>query len=119
MSPLGLMHSWRVAGIAILAAGLVACGKEPRQEQFVGRWQSSRLATAPLLLHKNGEWEIRATDRQVMQYGLWRLQGQRLIWTIKQGDQLQHDANAILQVEERRFELRESDGSVTRFERLD
>lgn len=109
-----------LAALVLAASALPACGgRAPQAEQFVGKWRSSRMATAPLELLANGEWEIRAADGQVMQYGVWQLDGRRIFWTIKQGERLQHDANAILSVDARRFELRESDGSVTRFERLD
>lgn len=107
----------RVAGAVALAALLAACSRDPRPEQFAGRWKSTRLAT-PLLLHPNGEWEIRADDGAVLQYGVWRLQGRKFVWSIRQGQQLLHDPNAIVDVRQDRFELREGDGSVTRFERL-
>ncbi|AMO22060.1 hypothetical protein [Ramlibacter tataouinensis] len=110
--------------MALAAAALVALatgcsGSEPRAEQFVGKWKSSRLATAPLHMHGNGEWEIRSADSQVMQYGLWQLEGQRMVWNIKIDGRLERDVNAIVSAGKNRFELRERDGSVTRFERLE
>jgi hypothetical protein len=105
-----------IAATVLVAAG---CGQAaPRHEQFVGKWKSSRLAT-PLHLHQNGEWEIRTAEDSVLQYGVWQLQDRRLVWTIKMDGKLSHDANAVLSVDKRRFELRERNGSVTVFERLD
>jgi hypothetical protein len=104
------------AAIALLSAG---CGQSaPRQEQFVGKWKSSRLAT-PLHMYKNGEWEIRTEEDSVLQFGVWQLDGRRIVWSIKMEGRLDHEENAVLSVGQRRFELRERDGSVTVFERLD
>lgn len=113
----------RILG-GLLAAGmaglpLTACQKKLEPSQFVGRWKSSRLST-PLLMRDNGEWEIRSREDTVLQYGVWRLDGQRLVWTLRDADgQVMHDANAILSVEPRRFVLAERDGSRTSFDRLD
>lgn len=103
--------------VVLLAA---ACSGQPdlRHEQFVGKWKSSRLAT-PLYLHKNGEWEIRTDEDSVLQYGVWQLQGKRMVWSIKVDGRLNHDENAVLSVAQKRFELREANGSVTVFERLE
>ena len=104
---------------ALAGASLTACQKKLEPSQFVGRWKSSRLST-PLLMRENGEWEIRSRDEVVLQYGVWRLDGQRLVWTLRDdGGQVPHDANAILSVEPRRFVLAERDGSKTTFDRLD
>ena len=109
----------------VAAAAMVwlasACSGEPspHHEQFVGKWKSSRLATTPLYLHQNGEWEIRTGEDRVLQYGVWQLQDRRIMWTIKMDGRLNHDENAVLSVRQGRFELRERDGSVTVFERLD
>lgn len=106
-----------VAAFVCLAA---SCSRQAdvRQEQFVGKWKSSRLAT-PLHMYQNGEWEIKTDEERVLQYGVWQLQGRRMIWSIKMDGSLSHDENAILSVGQQRFELRERDGSVTLFERLD
>lgn len=108
----------------LLAAGLAGVGgcgqKAPTPEQFVGKWRSSRMNAVPLYLRANGEWEIRAdADDKVMQYGIWELNGRSLVWYIKQDGRLMREGNAIVSVAPQRFELREQDGSVTRFERLD
>lgn len=116
--------SRRVLSAAALAALLAlagACSRapEPRAEQFVGQWKSSRLATMPLHMHANGEWEIKADEGNAVQYGVWRVQGRRMLWTVRMAGRITHDENAILLVAPQKFELREQDGSVTRFERID
>jgi hypothetical protein len=91
----------------------------PTAEQFVGKWRSSRLASLPLTLASNGEWEIKGDGGAALQYGVWRIEGQRLIWTIRIDGGVVHDANVIVKVGADRFELREADGSSTQFSRLD
>jgi hypothetical protein len=54
-----------------------------------------------------------------LQCGVWRIEGQRLIWTIRIDGGVVHDANVIVKVGADRFELREADGSSTQFSRLD
>jgi len=107
----------RRGAAALALALLAACSADPRPEQFAGKWKSSRLAT-PLHLHGNGEWEIRADDGGVLQYGVWQLKGRSFIWSIRQDGRLAHDPNPIVAVKPDRFELRERDGSVTVFQRL-
>lgn len=111
-----------LAGLLAVAGGVVllaACQKPLAPEQFVGRWKSSRLST-PLVMRANGDWEIRDGEGAVLQYGVWQLDGQRLVWTILDADgAVKHDANQILSAEPRRFVLRERDGAQTSFERLD
>lgn len=107
----------RHAPLVVLAL-LAACQQQLKPDQFAGKWQSSR-STAPLMLHANGEWEIRDSDDHVLQYGVWQLRERTLIWSIKLDKQLQHDANAIVSVQKNTFELRERDGSLTRFERIE
>ena len=104
--------------LAALGLSAAACSREPVAEQFVGTWKSSRLATSPLLMRANGDWEIRSADDRVLQYGVWQVQGRRLLWTIRMNGQVLHDANTILEVDAHSFRLREQDGSVTRFDRL-
>ncbi|MBB2484466.1 hypothetical protein H5407_04415 [Mitsuaria sp. WAJ17] len=106
-----------MAGLA--GTSLTACQKKLEPSQFVGRWKSSRLST-PLLMRDNGEWEIRSREDAVLQYGVWRLEGQRLVWTLRDAHgRVTHDANDILSVEPRRFVLAERDGGRTSFDRLD
>src|SRR4051812_35262042 len=105
------------AGAALCLVLLAACQPHPRPEQFAGQWKSSRLAT-PLHLHANGDWEIRDGADQVLQYGVWQGRGDNFVWTIRMDGQLQHDPNSIVSVKAGSFELRERDGSTTRFERF-
>jgi hypothetical protein len=111
------MHSCKIFIIACVLALLAACQPQPKAEQFAGKWKSSRLTT-PLHLSANGEWEIRGDDDQVLQYGVWQVKDRTFIWSVKLDGQLQHDPNAIVSMDAKRFELRERDGSVTRFDRL-
>jgi hypothetical protein len=107
---------WAAAGLACLV--LVACEPALQPAQFTGVWKSSRLAT-PLHLKASGEWEIRAGDGPVLQYGVWRLEGRHIVWTYRTADgRPQHESNAEVSAGGRRFELRERDGSLTSFERL-
>lgn len=113
------LRAARGLALAVLGAALLAgCSPQPKPEQFAGTWKSSRMATAPLHLHPNGEWEIRSAEGTVMQYGVWQLRDRTFVWSIKQGDNLMHDPNPIVAVKADRFELRERDGSVTVFQRL-
>jgi hypothetical protein len=109
-----------LAGLAMVPVLLAACQKKLEAAQFVGQWKSSRLTLTPLHLLPNGEWEIRTSEGKVLQYGLWQLDGQRLVWTVRDdnGD-LTRDVNPVVSVEARRFVLRERDGSQTTFDRLD
>jgi hypothetical protein len=91
--------------------------KRASEHDFVGKWQSSRAVT-PIYLDANGEWEIRKDDGTVLQYGVWRYEGKQLIWSIKQGARVIDDANPVLSVTPAEFQLRERDGQVTVFKRL-
>lgn len=108
-----------LAGALLAAVPLMACrAKALEPGQFVGRWKSSR-SSAPVLLNANGEWEIRAEDGALLQYGVWRLDGQQLIWTVRSDEGVVHDATQVLSMDPKAFTLRERDGSTTRFARLD
>ncbi|WP_460504523.1 hypothetical protein [Hydrogenophaga soli] len=115
---------WGLVGAAlvlVLALGQVGCSRQPAwtADQFVGRWKSTRLATRPIELLANGEWEIRSeSGAEALQYGVWHLQDRTLVWTFRTDSGVMHDTNPILSVSPARFELRERDGSVTRFERV-
>jgi hypothetical protein len=112
------MRSWRHVLVALAISVLAACQPQPKPENFVGKWKSSRLAT-PLVLQANGDWEIRGDNEPVLQYGVWQLRERNFIWSVKLDGQLQHDPNVIVSFGARHFELRERDGSVTRFDRID
>lgn len=106
-------------GALLALAPLGGCQKKLEASQFVGKWQSSRLST-PLVMRDNGDWEIRTEDDAVRQYGVWQLDGQRLIWSIRSPDgAVTRDVTTVVSVEPRLFVLRERDASTTRFVRLD
>jgi len=109
-----LLMAWFVV---LLAQGLAACKKAVSEQDFVGKWQSSRAVT-PIHLAANGEWEIRKDDGTVLQYGIWRYEGKKITWTIKQGSQLSDDVNPVLSITETEFQLAERDGTTTVFKRL-
>lgn len=112
----------RLAGRAILGLPLLLLGcarpDAVGPERFVGRWQSSR-STAPIVLDANGEWKIVRADGSVPQYGVWQYRDSHLVWSFKDDSGIVHDANTVLAVTARHFELRERDGTVTTFDRLD
>lgn len=95
--------------LGLLAAGWVVFylvgGKRVSERDFVGKWQSSRLAT-PLHLAANGEWEIRTQDGAILQYGVWRYESKKIVWTIKRGARVSDDANPVLSVGLAEFRLR-------------
>lgn len=103
----------------LLVAALTGCKRTPQIDAaaFVGSWQSSRLTT-PLILYANGDWEIKTTEGQVLQYGVWNYAPGQFLWTFKQGTQVQHEVNPLLSFNSTAFTLRETDGSVTTFTRL-
>ena len=109
-------------GSALMGATLCLLACSPsgsaKRALLVGKWQSSRLAT-PLILHVNGEWEIKQDDGLVLQYGLWDYQSNQLIWTVKQGKVLGRDINPVVSLKPEVFTLRENDRSITTFTRLD
>jgi hypothetical protein len=79
----------------------------PSKSVFVGKWQSSRLAT-PLYLYENGEWEIKDDDNRIMQYGIWEYRNGQIIWISKVNGLFIYDANTIISANENRFSLREN-----------
>lgn len=103
-----------IAGVLLI--GLVGC-KRYSECDFVGKWRSSRTLT-PIHLAANGEWEIRKDDGAVLQYGIWRYEDKKLIWSFKQGDRVIDDPTVVLSVEAAKFSIRERDGATTVFERL-
>jgi hypothetical protein len=103
------------AGILILV--LAACQRISERD-FVGKWQSSRAVT-PIYLAANGEWEIRKDDGTILQYGVWRYEDKKIIWSIKQGGRVVDDPNPVVEMKHREFRLKEQDGTTTVFRRLD
>jgi hypothetical protein len=115
----GLRHFFVIAlGMCLLSA---CTGEKPLQtQQFVGTWKSSRLASRPVYLMANGEWEIRdANGGKPLQYGVWRLQGQTMLWTYLMDGAPMHDRNLVVSIQASRFTLREQDGSLTEFEKIE
>lgn len=112
--------AWALSlSLVVLVAG---CSSEPefKPQQFVGAWQSSRLASRPLHLLANGDWEIHSeVGMKPLQYGVWQVQGGVMLWTVRLNGQATHDRNKIVSAEHKRFVLREQDGSLTRFDRLE
>jgi hypothetical protein len=107
---------------ALVAAGLLILGlagcKRISERDFVGKWQSSRAVT-PIYLAANGEWEIRKDDATILQYGIWRYENEKIIWSIKQGGRVIDDPTPVLSVDRAEFRLKERDGATTVFRRLD
>lgn len=87
-------------------------------KSFVGKWQSSKLAT-PIYLYKNNEWEIKKSDGSILQYGVWQYKDKQLVWSYQMGSDIGHDVDPILEVEKNTFKVLEADKSVTTFTRLD
>ena len=109
-----------IASIIMLAAiFLTSCSNREAvtSKMFVGKWKSSRIET-PLHLHENNEWEIKKDDGTVLQYGVWEYKNKKIIWSYKIGYQTGHDINQVLTATPDRFQLLESDQSVTTFDRL-
>lgn len=105
----------------LLLAGVLIysqiAGKKFNERDFVGKWQSSRTLT-PLIIAANGEWEIKTPEGAVLQYGIWRYENQKIIWTIKLGSRITDDVNPVLSVAANEFQLREQDGKTTVFKRI-
>jgi len=106
---------------ALLLAGLLIyalIGRNKFSERdFVGQWQSSRTLT-PLIIAANGEWEIKTAEGSVLQYGIWRYENKKIIWTIKRGNQIIDDVNPVLSVGADEFRVSEQDGSTTIFRKI-
>lgn len=103
-----------------LVAALNGCSNSERftEKNFVGKWKSSKVTT-PIYLYENGEWELMKKDGTVQQYGVWQYTKNRIMWSYKAGNQMEHDMNAILSATPDEFQLRESDNSITTFNRID
>lgn len=102
---------------SLFIVGLAGC-QRINEGNFVGKWQSARAVT-PIHLAANGEWEIRKDDGTILQYGVWRYEDKKLIWSIKQGSRVIDDPTLVLAVDRNEFRLREQDGATTIFRRLD
>lgn len=119
VKPVRPWYALTLVGVVLVLLQGCSRSPAPNAEQFVGKWRSSRLASLPLTMSSNGEWEIKGEGDADLQFGVWRVEGQRMLWTIRIDGRVIHDVNTILKVEPQRFELREADGSITQFNRLD
>ena len=72
----------------------------------------------PVYLYENGEWEIRKDDGGILQFGIWTLKDNTIIWTYKNGSEIGYDPNAVVSVTAQEFKVRERDSSITSFVRL-
>lgn len=115
----GFRHRLPAAiGAGLLAIGLAACSRTSERD-FVGKWQSSRTQT-PIHMVSNGEWEIRTEEGTILQYGVWRYEDKKLIWSFKQDNgQILDDPNPVLSVGPKEFSVRERNGTTTVFKRVD
>lgn len=106
--------------VCLGAASLVGCrGEKPVDaSHFVGKWRSSR-STVPIHLYANGEWEIKRDDGPPLQYGVWRYDNGRIVWTFKADDLVGHEANTVVSHGPGEFSLRETDQTTSVFKRLD
>lgn len=102
--------------VALLLTAQAACQRISERD-FVGKWQSSRAVT-PIYLAANGEWEIRQDDGTVLQYGVWRYEDRKLVWSFRRGAKVIDDPTAVTSVSREEFRLRERDGATTVFRRL-
>lgn len=111
---------WVAGALLVLAASLGACSKQEsiKDQSFVGKWHSSK-ATAPIRMDENGEWELLTTEGGVTQYGVWQYFDNKLMWSIMVDGYMHHDVNSVLSANPKEFKLRERDGSVTTFSKLD
>jgi hypothetical protein len=103
--------------LIVLLLGLAACSPELKQSDFIGKWRSSKAST-PIYLDANGEWEIRSDDGTVLQYGIWRYDNHKIMWTVKIGGSYRHEANEVVNFASGEFKLKELDGSETTFQKL-
>lgn len=105
--------------VLVLIASLNACStKELTEKDFVGTWRSTR-STTPIRLFENGEWELTTDDGSTLQYGVWQYFDNKIMWSFILDDAMGHDTNPIVSVGPKEFKLRENNGSITTFSKLD
>lgn len=88
------------------------------RDAFIGKWKSSRILT-PIVLNDNGTWEILESDGRVLEYGVWQYDNNAILWTYKIDLQIRHERNPVISANRREFILREIDGRLTTFNKLD
>jgi len=107
-----------LAVLLALMAFLNACSKtELSEKNFVGTWRTTR-STTPIRLLENGEWELTTNDGSTLQYGVWQYFDNKIMWSFILDDVMGHDTNPIVSVSPREFKLRENNGSITTFSKL-
>ncbi len=109
------------AALCALACSALLGACSPKQklgpENFVGKWQSSKMPT-PIYLYSNGEWEIKQDNGVVVEYGVWEYKEGSILWTYKNGARMLHESDRVVTYTTREFQLIEKLG-VTVFTRLD
>ncbi|HLA35676.1 MAG TPA: hypothetical protein VJ001_12495 [Rhodocyclaceae bacterium] len=115
----------KIKSIAILlsmAILLVACDEQEKlsEASFIGKWRSSKIPV-PFYLHANGEWEIRLGEGEVMEYGVWQVVGKNILWSYKDQNRnsIMHDLDPVVALTPISFKVRENDGAITTFTRLE
>lgn len=107
-----------LGGMAALAAfWLLRHDAASDPATFVGKWESTRSKT-PTYIFPNGEWEIRLGESKAIEYGVWRLERGKFIWTYKKHSDYQDDINPVISANRDQFKLREMDGTETTFVRI-
>jgi len=81
-------------------------------DSFVGTWLSSRAGTT-ITLHPNGTWRLGSNCS-----GRWSVRSSCLVWTYESAHHIGEDVNPILYADAGEFSIRETDGSVTVFMRV-
>lgn len=105
--------------LAVLFLVLGACTRTNSlsEKNFVGNWHSSK-STTQIRLDENGEWELLSRDGKVIEYGVWQYFDNKLMWSMDNDGAVRHDVNPVIAADAKEFKLRERDGSVTTFARL-
>ena len=114
------LRALRALAAGFLLLTLLACSREPTPtaKSFEGKWKSSKMVT-PLYMHPNGEWEIKKDDQRVLQYGIWQYRDNAIAWTFKLNGEVFSEVNAVVATGATGFKLRETDGSISTFSKLD
>jgi hypothetical protein len=102
-----------------LLATLSGCTNEATytEKDFVGKWKSSRMST-PLYMYENGEWEFKTDDDTVKLYGVWQFYNKKILWTDREEGLILHDLNPVISMNKTEFKLKESDGTISTFRRI-
>jgi hypothetical protein len=79
---------------------------------FVGTWLSSRAGTT-ISLYPNGAWQLGPN-----RWGRWSVRDSFLVWTYESTHHIGEDVNPILHVGADEFSIRETNGSITVFTRV-